>query len=84
MAEELLLDTSRKRGRYPTQPTLALLVNDKFGNYVIKTLLDSSSGAFRKRLLRSLSNFGKLENDHGKNLLVNVRRMIRKSTVVSE
>lgn len=81
MAEELLVDTSRKTERYST---LALLVNDKFGNYVIKTLLESSSGGFRQRLLRALNNCGKSEKDYGRNLLVKVRRMIRKSSMVTE
>jgi len=76
LGEELLRDNSRI-GRYPT---LALLVNDQFGNYVIQTLLESSTGAFRQRLLQSLSKCGRLNKDYGKNLLVKVDQMLRKNS----
>jgi len=75
LAEELLLDDPAKKGSYPT---LALLLNDQFGNYVIKTLLESSCGALRQRLLRSLSMCGRSNKDYGKNL--KVEQMLRKKS----
>jgi len=80
LAEELLRDASAQEGKYPT---LALLVSDQFGNYVIQTLLMSSSGAFRLRLLRCLSKCGKLNKNYGKNLLVKVEEMIGKKELNS-
>jgi len=73
LAEELLND-----GR---SPTLALLVNDQFGNFVIQTLLDSSSGVLRQKLLCSLSKCKKVNKDYGKRLLVKVGQMSRKSNI---
>merc|ERR1719193_1072703 len=75
LAEELLLDASVQDGKYST---LARLVSDQFGNYVIQTLLMSSSGDFRLRLLRCLSKCGKLNKNYGKNLLGKVEKMIGK------
>jgi len=77
LAEELLHDGRSKNGSYPT---LALVVNDQFGNYVIQTLLELSSGAFRQRLLRSLSKCGRSNLDYGKNLLLKVGQMLRKKS----
>lgn len=74
LAEELLNDTSIGNERYPT---LALLVNDQYGNYVVQTLLDSSTGPFRQRLLRSLRKCGKLNKNYGKHLLMKVDQMLR-------
>merc|ERR1719193_208442 len=74
LAEELLEDDS-SRGC----STLVTLVNDQFGNYVVQTLLDSSSGEFRQRLLASLSKCGKLEKDYGKNILLKVGQMLRRN-----
>jgi len=71
LAEELLQVGPAKKGSYHT---LALVVNDQFGNYVIQTLLESSSGAFRQRLLRSLSKCGSSKQTYGKNLLVKVEQ----------
>merc|ERR1719189_12563 len=76
LAEELLEDDSSKTGRCST---LFALVNDQFGNYVIQTLLDSSSGEFRQRLLASLSKCEKLEKDYGKNILLKVGQMLRRN-----
>jgi len=75
LAEELLRDSSVQEGKYST---LARLVSDQFGNYVIQTLLMSSSGDFRLRLLRCLSKCGKLSKNYGKNLLGKVEKMIGK------
>jgi len=75
LAEELLQVDPTKKGSYPT---LELVVNDQFGNYVVQTLVESSSGAFRQRLLRSLSNCGRSKQNYGKNLLVKVGEMLRK------
>jgi len=77
LAEELFRNTSPRKGRYPT---LTLLVNDQFGNYVIQTLLESSSGAFRQRLLQSLSKCGKVNKDYGKSRIVKVGQMLRKNS----
>jgi len=77
LAEELLQAGPTKKGSYHT---LALVVNDEFGNYVIKTLLESSSGAFRQRLLRSLSKCGRSKQNYGKNLLVKVAQMLQKKS----
>jgi len=74
LAEELLQDESSQTKRCST---LAILVNDQFGNYVIQTLLDSSSGKFRERLLSSLSKCGKLKKDYGKNTLLKAGKMLR-------
>merc|ERR1719357_1776116 len=76
LAEELLEDDSSQTERCST---LVALVNDQFGNYVIQTLLDSSSGEFRQRLLASLSKCGKLEKDYGKNILLKVGQMLRRN-----
>jgi len=76
LAEELLEDdSSQTKGC----STLVTLVNDQFGNYVVQTLLDSSSGEFRQRLLASLSKCGKLEKDYGKNILLKVGQMLRRN-----
>jgi len=80
LAEELLHDCPMMKGRYPT---LALLVDDQYGNYVVQTLVDWSSGAFRRRLLRCLSKCGKLNNDYGKNLLERVTQMLRRNSLKS-
>jgi len=80
LAEELLHDCPMRNGRYPT---LALLVDDQYGNYVVQTLVDSSSGAFRRRLLRCLSKCGKLRNDYGRNLLVRIEQMLRRNKLKS-
>jgi len=73
LAEELLYDPA-KNGTFPT---LALLLNDQFGIYVIQTLLESSCGAFRRRLIRSLSSCGRSNKNYGgKNLVVKVGRML--------
>jgi len=77
LAEELLQVDPAKKGSYHT---LALVLNDEFGNYVIKTLLESSSGAFRQRLLRSLSKCGRSNQNYGKNLLVKVGQMLQKKS----
>lgn len=74
LAEELLHDTSVRNERYPT---LALLVNDQFGNYVVQTLLDNTTGSFRQRLLLSLSKCGKLNQNYGQHLLMKVDKMVR-------
>jgi len=76
LAEELLEDDSSQTGRCST---LVTLVNDQYGNYVIQTLLDSSSGEFRQRLLASLSKCRKLEKDYGKNILLRVGQMLRRN-----
>jgi len=76
LAEELLEDDSSQTERCST---LFALVNDQFGNYVIQTLLDSSSGEFRQRLLASLSKCEKLEKDYGKNILLKVGQMLRRN-----
>jgi len=52
LAEELLVNAPGSKGRYST---LALLTGHQFGNYVIQTLLESSSGAFRQRLLSNIN-----------------------------
>jgi len=73
LTEELLNDTLIIRNeRYPT---LALLVNDQFGNYVVQTLLDSSTGPFRQRLVRSLRQCWKLNHNYGKRLLTKVDQL---------
>jgi len=77
LAEELLQVGPAKKGSYHT---LALVVNDQFGNYVIQTLLESSSGAFRQRLLRSLSKCGRSKQNYGKNLLAKVGQMLQKKS----
>jgi len=74
LAEELLQDATTRNGTYPT---IAVLVNDQFGNYVIQTLLESSSGTLREQLLSSLSKCVKL-NKHGKKLSAKVGQMLRK------
>merc|ERR1719419_1180540 len=76
LAEELLEDDASQTERCST---LVTLVNDQFGNYVIQTLLDSSSGEFRQRLLASLSKCGKMEKDYGKNILLKVGQMLRRN-----
>jgi len=76
LAEELLEDDASQTERCST---LVTLVNDQFGNYVVQTLLDSSSGEFRQRLLASLSKCGKLEKDYGKNILLKVEQMLRRN-----
>jgi len=81
LAEELLKVGSPKKESYPT---LALVVNDQFGNYVVQTLLESSSGAFRQRLLRSLSKCGRSKQNYGKNLLLKVGQMLRKKSTNTE
>merc|ERR1719233_87652 len=75
LAEELFQDGPENKGTYPT---LALLLNDEFGNYVVQTLLESSCGAFRQRLLRSLDKCAKSNKIYGKNLLMKVGQMLRK------
>jgi len=77
LAEELLQVGSAKNGSYPI---LALVVNDQFGNYVVQTLLESSSGAFRQRLLRSLGKCRRFKQHNGKNVLVKVGRILRKKS----
>merc|ERR1719204_2331266 len=73
LAEELLYDPA-KNGTFPT---LAHLLNNQFGTYVIQTLLESSCGAFRRRLIRSLSSCGRSNKNYGgKNLNVKVGRML--------
>jgi len=74
LAEELFQDELYLGERYPK---LALLVNDQFGNYVIQTLLEASSGPFRYRLLNSLNKCGKLKMEYGKNLFLKVEKMLR-------
>jgi len=74
---ELFDDESPQKNRYPT---LALLVNDQFGNYVLQTLLNSSSGEFRKKILYSLSTCRQLKMDYGNNLLQMVDQMICRET----
>jgi len=78
LAAELLHDDPGEKGSYPT---LALLVSNQFGNYVIQTLLEASSGAFREKLFRSLRKCGRFNKDHGKNLFVEVRRLLRKKYI---
>jgi len=75
LAEELFQDESYHGEKYPK---LVLLVNDQFGNYVIQTLLESSSGPFRYRLLTSLNKCGKLKMEYGKNLFLKVEKMLQK------
>jgi len=75
MADELFQDFSAGEGTYPV---LAAIVCDQFGNYVIQTLLESSTGALRHRLLASLSKCGKLDKFFGKNLSVKCRQLLRK------
>jgi len=77
LAEELLHDGPAKQESYPT---LAVLVSDQFGNYVIQMLVESSSGTFRQRLLRSLSKCDRSNQEYGKNLLVKVGQMLRKKS----
>jgi len=72
LAEELLVDVSPSKGRYSS---LALLVNDQYGNYVIQALLESSTGDFRQRLLHILRKWGEINNNYGKKLLAKVRHM---------
>jgi len=74
LAEELLQDATIRNGTYPS---IAALVNDQFGNYVIQTLLESSSGTLRQQLLSCLSKCVKL-NKHGKKLSAKVGQMLRK------
>jgi len=76
LAEELLYDPA-KNGTFPT---LALLLNDQSGNYALETLLNSSFGAFRQRLIRSLSSCGRSNKNCGKYLLVKAERMLRKKS----
>lgn len=75
LAEELFQEELYHGERYPK---LALLVNDQFGNYVIQTLLESSSGPFQYRLLNSLNKCGKLKMEYGKNLFLKVEKMLQK------
>jgi len=75
LAVELLHDDPTENGSYPT---LALLVSNQYGNYVIQTLIEASSGAFRERLFRSLCKCGRFNKDYGKNLILEVRRLLRK------
>jgi len=77
LAKELLEDESRQTERFPT---LALLVNDQYGNYVIQTLLIYSSGVLRQRLLNSLSMCSNLKKDYGRNLLLKVEQILRRDT----
>jgi len=77
LAEELLVNVRSSKGRYSP---LALLVGDQFGNYVIQTLLESSSGAFQQRLLRSLRQCGEIKKEN-KNLLAKVRQISSKSNI---
>jgi len=60
LAEELLVNVRASKGRYSQ---LALLRGDKFGNYVVQTLLESTSGTFRQRLFRALSQCCEIKND---------------------
>jgi len=76
LAEELLEDDSSQTNRCPK---LVTLVNNQFGNYVMQTLLDSSSEEFRQRLLAALSKCGQLEKVHGTNLLHKVVQMLRRN-----
>jgi len=69
LAKELLLDVSPSKGRYSP---LVLLVNDEFGNYVVQTLVESSTGNFRQKLVHILSKYGKLNKNYGKKLLAKV------------
>jgi len=73
LSEELLNESADSNVRVPT---LALLVNDKFGNYVVQTLLDSSTGLLRRRLLRSVSKCKKVGKKHVKHMLMRVRQML--------
>lgn len=70
LAEELLHETSDRF------PPLAQLVNDKFGNYVIQTLLETSTGTLRERLLESLRKCRKCSQDYGKHLFMKVNKML--------
>jgi len=69
LAKELLLEVSPSKGRYSP---LVLLVNDEFGNYVVQTLVESSTGNFRQKLVHILSKYGKLNKNYGKKLLAKV------------
>jgi len=74
LAEELLHDTTVRKERLPT---LALLVNDQFGNYVVQTLLNKTTGLFKQHLLHSLSKCGKFNQNYGKHLLMKVDQMLQ-------
>jgi len=78
LAEELLFDASAQKGRYPI---LALLISNQFGHYVIQTLLKSSFGVFRQRLVRCLSKCAKLNKNYGKGLVEKVGQLIGKENV---
>jgi len=78
LAEELFQDESYHGKSYPK---LALLVNDQFGNYVVQTLLESSSGQFQHRLLRYLSKCQTSKKDYGKNLFLKVGMMLQKQSL---
>jgi len=78
LAEELLFDASAQKGRYPI---LALLISNQFGHYVIQTLLKSSFGAFRQRLVRCLSKCAKLNKNYGEDLVEKVGQLIGKENV---
>jgi len=75
LAEELFQEESYHGKNYPK---LALLVNDKYGNYVVKTLLESSSGPFQYRLLSTLNKCRELKQGYGKNLFLRVGKMLQK------
>jgi len=75
LAEELFEDDSSQTKRCPK---LVTLVNNQFGNYVIQTLLDISSGEFRQRLLAALNRCGMSAKVHGVNLHKG-RKMLRRN-----
>jgi len=77
LAEELLLDVSPSKGTYSS---FEALVNDQFGNYVIQTLLESSTGDFRQRLLHILTKCGKIKNTYGEKLLAKLEQMSSKKS----
>jgi len=74
LAEELFQAVPYHSERYPK---LALLVNDKFGNYVIKTLLESSTGEFLQKLVSSLNQCGQLKKRNGNLVFLKVKQMLR-------
>jgi len=81
LAEELLKDETSQTEKCSK---LALLVNDQFGNYVIQTLLDSSSGAFRQRLVSSLRTCSQLKKQYGTNLPLRIGLMSRRDSDVKK
>jgi len=75
LAEQLLKNESPQTERYSA---LALLVKDQFGKYVVQTLLDSTSGVIRQRLLSCLKTFRR-KNDYVKKVPVKVGQMSRRA-----